>query len=115
MAVSGIRRRWSGLAALVAAAALAVGAPLAAAAATPGVGDTSDAMRYDTTAPFGTPIAGLSGADDDTETLTAPFALNFFGVTSHGLCVTTTAASILCLPIPMAAVTTTTRTSSTSR
>jgi len=89
MAVSGIRRRWSGFAALVAAAALAVGAPLAAAAATPGVGDTSDAMRYDTTAPFGTPIAGLSGADDDTETLTAPFALNFFGVTSHGLCVTT--------------------------
>ena len=89
MAISGIRRRWSGLAALVAVTALVVGAPLAAVAATPGVGDVTDAMRYDTTGPFGAPIAGLSGEDDDTETLTAPFALNFFGVVSNGLCVTT--------------------------
>lgn len=89
MAISGIRRRWSGLAALVAVTALVVGAPLAAVAATPGVGDVTDAMRYDTTAPFGAPIAGLSGEDDDTETLTAPFALNFFGVKSEGLCVST--------------------------
>ena len=82
-------RRWSGLAALVAVTALVVGAPMAAVAATPGVGDVTDAMRYDTTGPFGAPIAALSGADDDTETLTAPFALNFFGVKSEGLCVST--------------------------
>lgn len=82
-------RRWSGLAALVTVTALVIGAPLAASAATPGVGDVSDAVRYDVAGPFGAPIADLSGEDDDTETLTAPFPINFFGTTSAGLCITT--------------------------
>lgn len=69
---------------------LASGAALAAWAAGPGVGDVSDSMRYDgTLAPIGAPIPELSGADDDEHTVAAPFPINFFGVPSAGLCVTT--------------------------
>jgi LPXTG-motif cell wall-anchored protein len=75
--------------ALAAALGLAVGSPLAGSAATPGVGDVSDAVRYDVTGPFGAPIAELSGDDDAVQTLTAPFPINFFGQASAGLCITT--------------------------
>ncbi len=83
------RRRWSVLGALVASVALVLAMPTTASAATPGVGDVSNAMRYDVSGPFGSPIAELSDEDDDSDTLTAPFALNFFGVVSNGICVTT--------------------------
>lgn len=77
------------LAAGLSAAALVIAAPLAAAAATPGVGDVSDAMRYDVAGPYGTIVADLSGEDDDSTTFGAPFPLNFFGQVSAGICLTT--------------------------
>lgn len=69
---------------------LMTGTALAAWAAGPGFGDVSDAMRYDgTTAPIGAVVSELSGEDDDTHTVAAPFPLNFFGTAYAGLCITT--------------------------
>ncbi|HXR43421.1 MAG TPA: nidogen-like domain-containing protein [Pseudolysinimonas sp.] len=84
------RRRFLTIAlALAAATALAVGIPTTASAATQGVGDVTDAMRYDVAGPIGLPLADLSGEDDETTTVAAPFPINFFGVASGGVCVTT--------------------------
>ena len=86
--------------AAVGALALVVTNPLIASAATPGVGDVSDAMRYDVAGPIGTPLAGLSGTDDQTQTVAAPFPINFFGTASSGICVTTNGGFY---PVPTAA------------
>jgi hypothetical protein len=83
-------RRWGRIAlTALAVTGLVSFLPAAASAATPGVGDVSDAMRYDVAGPFGTPLADLSGEDDDVQTVLAPFPINFFGNVSAGLCVTT--------------------------
>ncbi len=86
--------------AAVGALVLVVTNPLIASAATPGVGDVSDAMRYDVAGPIGTPLAGLSGTDDQTQTVAAPFPINFFGTASSGICVTTNGGFY---PVPTAA------------
>ena len=54
-----------------------------------GVGDVTDAMIYGPTAPIGTLVAELSGQDDDTENVSAPFAINFFGQKKTALCIST--------------------------
>lgn len=63
--------------------------PAQAFAATDGVGDVSDAMRYGASAPIGSIITNLSGDDDSTDSFQAPFEVNFFGTVYGGLCVTT--------------------------
>jgi LPXTG-motif cell wall-anchored protein len=72
-------------------AVLAVGAvivsPVAANAA--GVGDQTDAVLYGPTGPIGDVLTDLSDEDDNSTTVAAPFAINFFGVKSAGLCITT--------------------------
>ena len=68
---------------------LAAGAATAASAATPGIGDVSDAMRYGASGPVGSIVTDLSGEDDEVTTVTAPFPINFFGTRSEGVCITT--------------------------
>lgn len=77
-------------AAIAGAVALVLGGSIAAWAAGPGVGDVTDAMRYNgTTSPIGTILTDLSGDDDETTTVAAPFTINFFGTAYAGICVTT--------------------------
>lgn len=83
------RKTTASVVAACAAIALAVTMPLSASAASPGVGDVSDAVRYDAAGPFGTIVADLSGEDDDSTTFGAPFPINFFGQVSAGICLTT--------------------------
>lgn len=82
-----VRRRAFTVAAATALVVLGVSTP--AFAAGPGIGDVSDAMRYGPSAPLGTPLGDLSGQDDEVTTVAAPFPINFFGVVSNGLCITT--------------------------
>jgi hypothetical protein len=77
------------IASSVAVAALVLINPFAASAATPGIGDVSDAMRYDVAGPFGTIVSDLSTEDDASTTFGAPFPINFFGQVSAGICLTT--------------------------
>lgn len=74
------------LVALFAASTLAL-APVAAQAATPGVGDKSNAVRYGANDPLGTRIASLNGLDDDSVTVPSPFNLNFFGEKYENVCI----------------------------
>lgn len=58
----------------------------------PGIGDVSSAMRYDLTTPstprvIGTEMADISNDDDETQSIDAPWPLNFFGTTYAALCV----------------------------
>ena len=73
----------------LAATSLVLLSPIAASAASPGIGDVSDAVRYDVAGPFGTIVGDLSGEDDETTTFGAPFPINFFGQVSAGICLTT--------------------------
>jgi LPXTG-motif cell wall-anchored protein len=82
------------LVAVVAASVLSL-APVAAQAATPGVGDVSNAVRYGNAGPLGTKIdfsnrnAGDPGAgdwDDNSFNTTAAFPLNFFGTKYNRIC-----------------------------
>lgn len=74
------------LVALFASATLAL-APVAAQAATPGIGDKSNAVRYGASDPLGTRIESLNGLDDDSVTVEAPFAMNFFGEKYDNVCI----------------------------
>lgn len=56
-------------------------------AVSPGNGDVSDAMRYDTSAPFGTILPNIND-DDEYETVAAAFPINFFGAKMEAICVT---------------------------
>lgn len=76
------------LVALVAASTMAL-APVAAQAATPGIGDKTNAVRYGASDPLGTLIAELAGEDDSQVTVEAPFSMNFFGEKYDYLCVST--------------------------
>ncbi|MBX9472871.1 nidogen-like domain-containing protein [Microcella sp.] len=76
-----------GAAALIAAAILVTTA--APAMASVNTRDESDAMRYGASAPLGSVISELSGQDDDTHTIAAPWPLNFFGDKFDGICITT--------------------------
>jgi len=69
---------------LIGAASIVV-APLSASAA--GVGDTSSAVLYGTSGPIGSVLSGLTGSDDGTTTIPAPFPINFFGAKYDFLCV----------------------------
>ena len=82
------------LVALVAATTV-VFAPVAAQAATPGIGDQSNAMRYDANGPFGTKIdfsnqntdtPGDGEFDDNSYTVSAAFPMNFFGTKYTDIC-----------------------------
>ena len=84
-----IRTTLSAAAVGLAAASLVLLSPAAALAASPGIGDVSDAVRYDVAGPFGTIVSDLSGEDDDTTTFGAPFPINFFGQVSAGICLST--------------------------
>lgn len=99
MSTTGTRRFGIVSAAGLAIAALVLGGSLSASAATPGVGDVSDAMRYDVAGPFGTIVSDLSGEDDESNTEPAPFPINFFGVMSAGVCITTNGGFF---PVPTA-------------
>lgn len=85
------------VAALAAAALVFTSAAPAVAATNPK--DTSEAMRYGASSPLGSVITALSGADDDTYTVAAPWPLNFFGVKYEGLCITTNGGVF---PVPTA-------------
>jgi len=86
--------------ALVVGASLALGGLLltagpssAAAVPGPGIGDVSAAVRYDLTNPsaprvIGEEMTGISDTDDDSQIIDAPWALNFFGTSYAGICVT---------------------------
>jgi hypothetical protein len=76
------------LTAMASALALTVGAS-AASAAGPGFGDVSDAMVYGASSPVGAVLSDLEGEDDESTTIAAPFAINFFGTKYEGLCITT--------------------------
>jgi LPXTG-motif cell wall-anchored protein len=71
--------------AVVAASFLSL-APVAAQAATPGVGDKSNAVRYAADGPIGTLVSALANQDDGSTTVPAPFPLNFFGTKYDYIC-----------------------------
>jgi LPXTG-motif cell wall-anchored protein len=73
------------LVAVVAASVLSL-APVAAQAATPGVGDRSNAVRYAADGPIGTLVSALANQDDGSTTVAAPFPLNFFGTKYDYIC-----------------------------
>lgn len=73
-------------------ALLAFAAPTAASAATPGVGDVTDAMIYGADGPVGVPLS-LSDEDDDAETVELPFPINFFGTAYGYLCINSNGAA----------------------
>lgn len=75
------------LVALLAASSLAL-APVAAQAATPGVGDQSDAVRYAVDGPLGAIVPELANSDDTSITVASPFPLNFFGNKYDYVCLT---------------------------
>ncbi|WP_341952573.1 nidogen-like domain-containing protein [Salinibacterium sp. TMP30] len=81
-------RSAAAVAALAAALTFGLGAT-AVSAAGPGYGDVSDAMVYGASAPVGTVLSDLIGQDDDSTTVAAPFAINFFGTRYEGLCIST--------------------------
>lgn len=62
---------------------------LPASASAAGVGDASGAVLYEADGPIGTVLADISNDDDDETTIALPFDLNFFGVESSALCITT--------------------------
>lgn len=68
-----------------------VGAVLLApsAQALPSNGDITDAMVYGSSGPIGSVISDLTGEDDQTSTIAAPFPINFFGTKYDGFCITT--------------------------
>lgn len=74
------------LVALVAATTV-VFAPVAAQAATPGIGDQSNAVRYGASDPLGTRITEFTGEDDTSTVVDAPFVMNFFGNAYDKLCI----------------------------
>jgi hypothetical protein len=69
--------------------AVAAASLLSPLVATAQVGDVSSAMRYDATKPFGVVLEDLEDCDDCTQTVAAPFRLNFFGNPYDALCITT--------------------------
>lgn len=78
------------------AAAMLALAPVAAQAATPGIGDKTNAVRYGNAAPFGTKIdftqlntedgPGSGDLDDNSTNVEAAFPLNFFGTKYERVC-----------------------------
>lgn len=75
------------LVAAAASAILSLFAATPALAVSPGNGDVSDAMRYDTNAPFGTILPDIND-DDEQQTVAAAFPINFWGTKSEAICVT---------------------------
>ncbi len=72
--------------AVIAASVLSL-APVAAQAATPGIGDVSDAVRYGASDPLGTRITTFPGQDDSSIIVDAPFDMNFFSTKYSKLCI----------------------------
>lgn len=72
---------------------LTAGPSSAAVVPGPGIGDVSAAIRYDISDPsaprvIGDEMTSISEADDETQKIDAPWALNFFGTRYAGICVT---------------------------
>lgn len=73
----------------VAALAVSGAVILPASASAAGVGDASGAVLYGPDGPIGAVLTDISGDDDEETTIALPFDLNFFGVESSALCITT--------------------------